>query len=166
MSQAGPASTQRAVCRSLRAERAMGRSDGADRHAWDAGHSVGVGYEYAFLGNWSAKIEFDYLGSGEKRITLVSVPGGHTAAGIRRAAGHRAGQSRRQLPLRAVGGGSEILSTFAAAVVNAGAHHHLHALASRMIGSGTLRQFAAIQSYDRSIEDKRTQPDPGQTGAK
>ena len=28
------------------------------------------------LGNWSAKIEFDYLGSGEKRITLVSVPGG------------------------------------------------------------------------------------------
>jgi opacity protein-like surface antigen len=47
----------------------MGRSDGADRHVWDAGHSVGVGYEYAFLGNWSAKIEFDYLGSGEKRIT-------------------------------------------------------------------------------------------------
>jgi outer membrane immunogenic protein len=42
----------------------MGRSDGADRHAWDAGHSVGVGYEYAFLGNWSAKIEYLYVDLG------------------------------------------------------------------------------------------------------
>jgi hypothetical protein len=25
--------------------------------------------------NWSTKVEFEYLGSGEKRITLVSVPG-------------------------------------------------------------------------------------------
>jgi outer membrane immunogenic protein len=39
------------------------------------GGMVGVGYEYAFLGNWSAKIEYDYLAFGDKRITLVSVPG-------------------------------------------------------------------------------------------
>jgi outer membrane immunogenic protein len=39
------------------------------------GAMVGIGYEYAFLGNWSAKIEYGYLGFGNKRITLVSVPG-------------------------------------------------------------------------------------------
>ena len=39
------------------------------------GWMLGVGWEYAFLGNWSAKVEFDYLGFGDKRITLVSVPG-------------------------------------------------------------------------------------------
>jgi outer membrane immunogenic protein len=39
------------------------------------GWMVGVGYEYAFLGNWSAKIEYDYLGFGTQSITLVSVPG-------------------------------------------------------------------------------------------
>jgi outer membrane immunogenic protein len=38
------------------------------------GWMAGIGYEYAFLGNWSAKIEFDYLGFGSQRITLVSVP--------------------------------------------------------------------------------------------
>ena len=36
---------------------------------------LGIGYEYAFLGNWSVKIEYDYLGFGDERITLVSVPG-------------------------------------------------------------------------------------------
>jgi outer membrane immunogenic protein len=36
---------------------------------------VGIGYEYAFLGNWSAKIEYDYLGLGTERITVVTVPG-------------------------------------------------------------------------------------------
>jgi len=39
------------------------------------GWMVGVGYEYAFAGNWSAKIEYDYLGLGTERITVVSVPG-------------------------------------------------------------------------------------------
>ena len=39
------------------------------------GWMVGVGYEYAFAGNWSAKVEFDYLGLGTERITLASVGG-------------------------------------------------------------------------------------------
>ena len=39
------------------------------------GWMVGIGYEYAFLGNWSAKIEYDYLGFGREGITLDSVPG-------------------------------------------------------------------------------------------
>jgi outer membrane immunogenic protein len=39
------------------------------------GWMVGAGYEYAFLGNWSAKIEYDYLDFGTQSITLVSVPG-------------------------------------------------------------------------------------------
>jgi opacity protein-like surface antigen len=34
------------------------------------GWFVGVGYEYAFAGNWSAKIDDDYLGLGTKRILL------------------------------------------------------------------------------------------------
>ena len=33
------------------------------------GWMLGIGYEYAFLGNWSAKVEFDYLGFGTDRIT-------------------------------------------------------------------------------------------------
>jgi outer membrane immunogenic protein len=32
---------------------------------------AGIGYEYAFIGNWSAKIEFDDLGFGDKRITVT-----------------------------------------------------------------------------------------------
>lgn len=39
------------------------------------GWMVGLGYEYAFLGNWSVKIEYDYLGFSTERITLTSVPG-------------------------------------------------------------------------------------------
>jgi len=35
------------------------------------GWMVGVGYEYVFLGNWSAKIEYDYLGLGTERVTLA-----------------------------------------------------------------------------------------------
>ena len=45
----------------------------ADGTRW--GWMVGVGLEYAVLGNWSAKIEYDYLGFGTQSITLVSVPG-------------------------------------------------------------------------------------------
>jgi len=39
------------------------------------GWMVGVGVEYGFAPNWSAKIEFDYLDLGTQRITLTSVPG-------------------------------------------------------------------------------------------
>ena len=39
------------------------------------GWMVGIGYEYAFLGNWSAKIEYDFLGFGRQRIELVGEPG-------------------------------------------------------------------------------------------
>jgi len=37
------------------------------------GWMAGVGYEYAFLGNWSAKVELDYLWLGTKSITYVAV---------------------------------------------------------------------------------------------
>ncbi len=35
------------------------------------GWMTGIGYEYAFLGNWSAKIELDYLDFGRERITVA-----------------------------------------------------------------------------------------------
>jgi outer membrane immunogenic protein len=38
------------------------------------GWTTGAGFEYAFLGNLSAKIEFDYLWLGSRSITYVSVP--------------------------------------------------------------------------------------------
>jgi opacity protein-like surface antigen len=31
---------------------------------------VGTGFEYALFGNWSAKIEYDYLDLGNKDVTL------------------------------------------------------------------------------------------------
>jgi len=34
------------------------------------GFMLGLGYEYAFLGNWSAKIEYDYLGFGSETVNL------------------------------------------------------------------------------------------------
>jgi outer membrane immunogenic protein len=37
------------------------------------GWMFGIGYEYAFLGNWSVKVEYDYLGFVSKHITLTSV---------------------------------------------------------------------------------------------
>jgi outer membrane immunogenic protein len=36
---------------------------------------VGTGIEYGFAPNWSAKIEFDYLDFGTRRIILTSIPG-------------------------------------------------------------------------------------------
>jgi outer membrane immunogenic protein len=39
------------------------------------GWMAGGGVEYAFAGNWSAKVEFDYLDFGTERVTLVSIPG-------------------------------------------------------------------------------------------
>jgi outer membrane immunogenic protein len=38
-----------------------------DRSGW----MLGVGLEYAFLGNWSAKIEYNYLDMGRKDVTLT-----------------------------------------------------------------------------------------------
>jgi outer membrane immunogenic protein len=40
-----------------------------DRTGW----LLGVGVEYAFAGNWSAKIEYNYLDMGSKDVTLVTV---------------------------------------------------------------------------------------------
>ena len=37
------------------------------------GWMFGIGYKYAFLGNWSVKVEYDYLGFVSKHITLTSV---------------------------------------------------------------------------------------------
>jgi outer membrane immunogenic protein len=34
------------------------------------GWMAGVGFEYAFLDNWSAKIEYDYLAFGTERVTV------------------------------------------------------------------------------------------------
>ena len=40
-----------------------------DRTGW----LVGIGLEYAFLGNWSAKIEYNYMDMGSKDVTLTVV---------------------------------------------------------------------------------------------
>lgn len=40
-----------------------------DRSGW----LLGVGLEYAFMGNWSAKIEYNYMDMGSKDVTLVTV---------------------------------------------------------------------------------------------
>jgi len=36
------------------------------------GFTVGVGVEYAFWGNWSAKVEYDYMDFGSKNVEFVS----------------------------------------------------------------------------------------------
>jgi outer membrane immunogenic protein len=36
-----------------------------------SGYTVGTGIEYAFLGNWSAKIEYNYLDFGTKNLNMV-----------------------------------------------------------------------------------------------
>ena len=76
------------------------------------GWMVGIGYEYAFLGNWSAKIEYDFLGFGRQRIDVGRRAGRHAVdAAVRRVAGHFAGQGRHQLPLlrRTTGNPGKIL---------------------------------------------------------
>lgn len=44
---------------------------GVDRTGWLAG----VGIEYAFLGNWSAKLEYTYMDMGSKNIVLATTGG-------------------------------------------------------------------------------------------
>ena len=41
-------------------------SSTVDRTGW----LIGVGVEYAFLGNWSAKVEYNYMDMGSKDVTL------------------------------------------------------------------------------------------------
>jgi outer membrane immunogenic protein len=38
------------------------------------GWTVGVGAEYAFMGPWSAKLEYDYIGLGTRNLTFVDAP--------------------------------------------------------------------------------------------
>lgn len=42
-----------------------------DRWGW----TVGAGLEYAFSGNWTAKIEYDYLDFGTKRVSFIDAGG-------------------------------------------------------------------------------------------
>jgi outer membrane immunogenic protein len=42
-----------------------------DRSGW----LLGVGLEYAFMGNWSAKIEYNYMDMGSKAVTLTTTGG-------------------------------------------------------------------------------------------
>lgn len=42
-----------------------------DRTGW----LLGIGLEYAFLGNWSAKIEYNYMDMGSKSVTLATTAG-------------------------------------------------------------------------------------------
>jgi outer membrane immunogenic protein len=39
-----------------------------------SGVTAGVGVEYAFLGNWSAKLEYDYMDFGTKNLNFASAP--------------------------------------------------------------------------------------------
>jgi outer membrane immunogenic protein len=49
----------------------LAESGSATRDGW----TVGAGFEYMFVPNWSAKIEYDYYDFGSKSTTLVT-PGG------------------------------------------------------------------------------------------
>ena len=50
-----------------------------DRTGW----LLGVGLEYAFMGNWSAKIEYNYMDLGSKAVTLTTTGGlAATAANV------------------------------------------------------------------------------------
>jgi outer membrane immunogenic protein len=42
-----------------------------DRSGW----VLGVGVEYAFMGNWSAKLEYNYMDMGSKAVTLTTLGG-------------------------------------------------------------------------------------------
>ena len=39
------------------------------------GWTAGAGFEYAFTGNWSAKVEYDYLGFGPQAMNFTAPPG-------------------------------------------------------------------------------------------
>ena len=40
-----------------------------------SGWIVGAGLEYAFAANWSAKVEYDYVDLGSKRLTFAAADG-------------------------------------------------------------------------------------------
>lgn len=41
---------------------------------WSTGWTLGAGFEYAFWNNWSAKIEYLYVDSGDVNVNLAGVP--------------------------------------------------------------------------------------------
>lgn len=41
---------------------------------WSSGWTLGGGLEYAFMGPWSAKLEYLYVDSGDVTLTLAGVP--------------------------------------------------------------------------------------------
>ena len=64
------------------------------------GWTAGAGLEYALDRNWSAKLEYDYLGFGSQTLNLAHA----CAAGLRieRVAQRAGSQSGHQLPLQLV----------------------------------------------------------------
>ncbi len=38
-----------------------------------SGWTVGVGVEYAFFQNWSARVEYDYLDFGSHRVSILEI---------------------------------------------------------------------------------------------
>jgi outer membrane immunogenic protein len=47
----------------------------ADKGQWGA--TIGTGIEYAFAGNWSAKVEYDYLNFGKRTVGFTTIAGGN-----------------------------------------------------------------------------------------
>ena len=78
--------------------------------ALHTGLLAGVGAEYAFLGNWSAKLEYNYLNFGPQNVTTTGVPDGQhspagrqhykPAAGQQHSRGNAPGEVRHQLSLQ------------------------------------------------------------------
>jgi outer membrane immunogenic protein len=55
----------------------------ADKTIW--GWTVGTGVEYAITGNWSAKLEYNYMDFGSQTLSFVipvGIPGGPGAGGV------------------------------------------------------------------------------------
>ena len=44
------------------------------------GGTIGIGVEYAFLSNWSAKLEYDYMDFGSRNLTFLGTPCGGVSA--------------------------------------------------------------------------------------
>jgi outer membrane immunogenic protein len=67
------------------------------------GGTAGFGIEYAFLNNWSAKLEYDYMDFGTKNLTFVGTPCRYPRQYVHRqricAGNGPRGQGRRELPL-------------------------------------------------------------------
>ena len=77
-----------------------------DRVGWTAG----VGVEWAFAPNWSALVEYNHYGFGNKSISFTD-PAVPVTQQYQRQAGYRRGQGRYQLSLRRPGRGRRALLT-------------------------------------------------------